>query len=39
MKNLVLPAADEAESIWTGKFGFTKLPQDEVCINFICSLV
>ncbi|KAG5114630.1 hypothetical protein JHK82_037899 [Glycine max] len=29
VKNLVLPAADEAESIWTGKFGFTKLPQDE----------
>ncbi|KAG4385884.1 hypothetical protein GLYMA_12G179200v4 [Glycine max] len=30
VKNLVLPAADEAESIWTGKFGFTKLPQDEI---------
>ncbi|KAG2371457.1 Protein CHROMATIN REMODELING 4 [Vigna angularis] len=30
VKNLVLPAADEAESIWTGKFGFTKLAQDEI---------
>ncbi|KAK7402099.1 hypothetical protein VNO78_14096 [Psophocarpus tetragonolobus] len=30
VKNLVLPAADEAESIWTGKFGFTKLTQDEI---------
>ncbi|CAJ1955845.1 unnamed protein product [Sphenostylis stenocarpa] len=32
VKNLVLPAADEAESIWTGKFGFSKLPQDEVSV-------
>ncbi|KAK7324900.1 hypothetical protein VNO77_28830 [Canavalia gladiata] len=30
VKNLVLPAADEAESIWTSKFGFTKLSQDEL---------
>ncbi|TKY48584.1 Increased DNA methylation 1 [Spatholobus suberectus] len=30
VRNLVLPAADEAESIWTGKFGFTKLAQDEI---------
>ncbi|ESW22130.1 hypothetical protein PHAVU_005G129800 [Phaseolus vulgaris] len=30
VKNLVLPAADEAESIWTGKFGFTKLALDEI---------
>ncbi|RDX79291.1 hypothetical protein CR513_40302, partial [Mucuna pruriens] len=30
VRNLVLPAADEAESIWTGKFGFTKLSQDEI---------
>ncbi|XP_057456312.1 uncharacterized protein LOC130747392 isoform X2 [Lotus japonicus] len=30
VKNLVLPAAEEAESIWTGKFGFTKLGQDEI---------
>ncbi|RHN75371.1 putative histone acetyltransferase chromatin regulator PHD family [Medicago truncatula] len=30
VKNLVLPAADEAESIWTNKFGFTKLEHDEI---------
>ncbi|GKV26237.1 hypothetical protein SLEP1_g35580 [Rubroshorea leprosula] len=30
VKNLVLPAADEAESIWTKKFGFKKMPLDEV---------
>ncbi|KAK7273760.1 hypothetical protein RIF29_14823 [Crotalaria pallida] len=30
VKHLVLPAAEGAESIWTGKFGFTKLVQDEI---------
>lgn len=30
MKNLVLPAADEAESLWINKFGFSKLPPEEV---------
>ncbi|EXC24900.1 Chromodomain-helicase-DNA-binding protein 4 [Morus notabilis] len=30
VKNLVLPAADEAESIWTNKFGFSRLTQDEL---------
>ena len=38
VRNLVLPAADEAESLWTNKFGFKKIPEDEVCtiseINF-----
>ncbi|KDP43951.1 hypothetical protein JCGZ_05418 [Jatropha curcas] len=29
VKNLVLPAAEEAESIWTNKFGFDKLTQEE----------
>ncbi|KAF2321728.1 hypothetical protein GH714_001938 [Hevea brasiliensis] len=29
VKNLVLPAAEEAESIWTNKFGFSKLTQEE----------
>ncbi|XP_065866066.1 uncharacterized protein [Euphorbia lathyris] len=29
IKNLVLPAADEAESIWRIKFGFSKLTQEE----------
>ncbi|KAL2328537.1 hypothetical protein Fmac_021964 [Flemingia macrophylla] len=29
VKHLVLPAADEAESLWTSKFGFTKLDQEE----------
>ncbi|KAK7341920.1 hypothetical protein VNO80_24861 [Phaseolus coccineus] len=30
VKKFVLPAAAEAESIWTGKFGFTKLEKDEI---------
>ncbi|KFK32359.1 hypothetical protein AALP_AA6G231300 [Arabis alpina] len=30
VKNLVLPAADEAKSIWTDKFGFTKMTEEEV---------
>ncbi|XP_042512824.1 uncharacterized protein LOC122087686 isoform X2 [Macadamia integrifolia] len=30
VKKLVLPAADEAESIWTEKFGFTKIAPDEL---------
>ncbi|XVE61612.1 hypothetical protein DITRI_Ditri06bG0054300 [Diplodiscus trichospermus] len=30
VKNLVLPAAEEAESIWTDKFGFKKLRPDQL---------
>ncbi|XP_015873637.2 uncharacterized protein LOC107410688 [Ziziphus jujuba] len=30
VRNLVLPAADGAESIWTKKFGFDKLAQDQI---------
>ncbi|KAF5727483.1 hypothetical protein HS088_TW22G01176 [Tripterygium wilfordii] len=30
VKNLVLPAAEEAESIWLNKFGFSKLSPDEL---------
>ncbi|PON71192.1 Autoimmune regulator [Trema orientale] len=30
VKKLVLPAADEAVAIWTKKFGFSKLAQDEL---------
>ncbi|XP_014514224.1 uncharacterized protein LOC106772366 [Vigna radiata var. radiata] len=30
VKNLVLPAAEEAESIWTEKFGFSKMKPDEL---------
>ncbi|KAJ8486324.1 hypothetical protein OPV22_018809 [Ensete ventricosum] len=30
VKHLVLPAADEAESIWTKKFGFTKISSDQL---------
>ncbi|PNX81409.1 RING/FYVE/PHD zinc finger protein, partial [Trifolium pratense] len=30
VKNLVLPAAEEAKYIWTNKFKFTKLEQDEI---------
>ncbi|WVZ78339.1 hypothetical protein U9M48_026069 [Paspalum notatum var. saurae] len=31
VKHFVLPAAEEAESIWTERFGFTKISQDELC--------
>ncbi|OEL34538.1 Increased DNA methylation 1 [Dichanthelium oligosanthes] len=30
VKHFVLPAAQEAESIWTERFGFTKISQDEL---------
>ncbi|XP_020960129.1 uncharacterized protein LOC107648256 isoform X2 [Arachis ipaensis] len=30
VKNLVLPAAEEAESIWTDKFGFSKMIPDQL---------
>ncbi|EOA26504.1 hypothetical protein CARUB_v10022553mg [Capsella rubella] len=30
VKYIVLPAADEAKSIWTDKFGFTKMTEEEV---------
>lgn len=30
VKNLILPAADEAESLWINKFGFSKLPPEQV---------
>ncbi|CAN6477008.1 unnamed protein product [Victoria cruziana] len=30
VKNLVLPAADEAESIWTSRFGFSKMTPEQV---------
>lgn len=30
VKNLVLPAAEEAQSIWTDKFGFSKIKPDEL---------
>ncbi|KAK9279234.1 hypothetical protein L1049_012912 [Liquidambar formosana] len=30
VRTLVLPAADEVESIWTNKFGFNKMTQDEL---------
>ena len=33
VKSLVLPAAYEAESIWTNKFGFEKIPPDQVCMS------
>ncbi|KAA8550295.1 hypothetical protein F0562_001979 [Nyssa sinensis] len=30
VRNLVLPAADEAESLWKNKFGFVKISEDEL---------
>ncbi|KAF9594157.1 hypothetical protein IFM89_028814, partial [Coptis chinensis] len=30
VKNIVLPAAEEAEAIWTNKFGFQKMSLDQV---------
>lgn len=34
VENLVLPAAEEAESIWTNKFGFTKMTEQQVSETF-----
>ena len=31
VKRFVLPATDEAKSIWTEKFGFNKIPEEQVC--------
>ncbi|XP_071924810.1 increased DNA methylation 1-like [Coffea arabica] len=33
IRSLVLPAADEAESIWTEKFGFKKISHDQL-VNY-----
>ncbi|KAL1813247.1 hypothetical protein ACET3Z_023312 [Daucus carota] len=30
VQSLVLPAAEEAETIWTQKFGFVKIPQEQL---------
>lgn len=30
VENLILPAAEEAESIWTNKFGFSKMTDEQV---------
>jgi hypothetical protein len=32
VQNLVLPAAEEAESIWTKKFGFRKMSEERVSV-------
>lgn len=34
VQNLVLPAAEEAESIWTKKFGFRKMSEERVSVFF-----
>ncbi|XVE76081.1 hypothetical protein DITRI_Ditri12bG0144300 [Diplodiscus trichospermus] len=41
VKNIVLPAAEEAESIWTDKFGFKKLTPDQLSKykNSCCPMV
>ncbi|KAL3532007.1 hypothetical protein ACH5RR_005528 [Cinchona calisaya] len=33
IRSFVLPAAEEAESMWTGKFGFRKIPHDQL-VNY-----
>ncbi|XP_055833556.1 uncharacterized protein LOC129902359 [Solanum dulcamara] len=30
VENLVLPSAEEAESIWTNRFSFTKIPEEQM---------
>lgn len=30
VKHFILPAADEAESIWTKRFGFSKITSEQV---------
>lgn len=36
VKHFVLPAAEEAVSIWTQRFGFGTITQDKVC--HVCRL-
>ena len=43
VENLVLPAAEEAESIWTNKFGFNRMTDERVNassteVSFLCHL-
>lgn len=33
IEHFMLPAAQEAEAIWMKKFGFSKIPQEQVCYN------
>lgn len=33
IEHFMLPAAHEAEAIWMKKFGFSKIPQEQVCYN------
>lgn len=33
VENLVLPAAEEAESLWINKFGFTNMSEEQVCVR------
>ncbi|KAL0283841.1 UNVERIFIED_CONTAM: hypothetical protein Sangu_2864900 [Sesamum angustifolium] len=41
MKDLVLPAADEAESLWRNRFGFQTLGQEQIeaCCSFVDNKV
>lgn len=38
VQNLVLPAAEEAESIWTKKLGFEKMSEERVSALFDTEL-
>jgi hypothetical protein len=33
IKHFMLPAAHEAEAIWMNKFGFSRIPQEQVCYS------
>lgn len=37
VKNIVLPAAEDAESIWTMKFGFKKMTDERVILFYTLS--
>lgn len=39
VENIVLPAAEEAESIWTNKFGFTKMSEERVSVLSISMML
>ena len=39
VKSLVLPAAEEAESIWTDKFGFERMKTEQVCYHVFAHYI
>lgn len=37
VERLALPAAEGAEGIWLNKFGFRRMSEDQVCLQYLLS--